>query len=111
MRETGSGTRKVVDEVFKQYDLEANIYMDLGSSEAIKQAVMAGLGISVLSLNNLQLEIASGHLVILDVKDFPIKRSWNVVYYKNKQLSLVARTFLEFMLHEGKASLELETNQ
>ncbi|MBF0265599.1 MAG: LysR family transcriptional regulator [Gammaproteobacteria bacterium] len=102
MRETGSGTRKVLDEVFKQHKLDANIYMDLGSSEAIKQAVMAGLGISVLSLNNLQLEIDSGHLVILDVKEFPVKRAWNIVYYKNKKLSLVARTFLEFMLSEGR---------
>lgn len=102
VREAGSGTRLAVDRLFAEQDLKIQPYMDLGSSEAIKQAVMAGLGISVLSRHNLRLELASNHIAILDVKGFPLKRRWYAVHLKGKKLSLVARTFLEFILKQGK---------
>jgi len=68
VRESGSGTRLAVDRLFAEQDLEVKPYMELGSSEAIKQAVMAGLGISVLSRHNLRLELAGNHIAILDVE-------------------------------------------
>ena len=75
--------------------------MELGGSEAIKQGVMAGLGLSVLSRHNLRLELAGSHVVLLDVEGFPLKRRWYAVHLKSKQLTLAARTFLEFMLAES----------
>jgi len=100
MREQGSGTRIAFDELIEEHQLDINTYMELASSEAIKQAVMADLGIAVLSKNNIQLELKNKLLIILSVDEFPIKRYWNVVYSNNRHLSLVARTFLEFMLKQ-----------
>ena len=59
---------------------------------------MEGLGLSVLSRHNLRLELASGHLAVLDVLRFPLKRHWYVVHLKNKQLKLTTQTFLDFLL-------------
>ncbi len=100
-REAGSGTRQAVDRVLDQKGLHVEPYMELGSSEAIKQAVLAGLGIAVLSLHSLQLELDTGKLVVLDVEEFPVKRRWYAVHLKGKRLSLVARTFLDFILSES----------
>lgn len=102
VREAGSGTRLAVERVFAEQDLEVKPYMELGSSEAIKQAVMAGLGISVLSRHNLKLELAGKHIAILDVKGFPLFYRWYAVHLKGKRMSLVSRTFLEFLLEQGK---------
>jgi len=60
--------------------------------------VVGGLGVSVLSLHTLALEGADGPVAILDVEQFPIHRQWYIVYPKGKELSLVARTFLEFAI-------------
>ena len=79
--------------------------MELGSSEAIKQAVLAGIGVAVLSLHSVRLEQAAGKLAVLDVKGFPIKRRWYAVHLKGKRLSLVARTFLDFILNESSRVL------
>jgi DNA-binding transcriptional LysR family regulator len=72
--------------------------MELGSNEAIKHAIVGGLGLSVLSLHTLTLEGANGPVAILDVEDFPIMRQWYLVYPKGKELSLVAQAFLDFAL-------------
>ena len=104
MRESGSGTRQAVDDLMLKYDCQINAYMELGSGEAIKQAVMANLGISVMTLNNIELELQTGHLVILDVQGFPLNRHWNIMHLKARKLSLVAKTYLEFMLNEGKVA-------
>ncbi len=100
-REVGSGTRLALDRLLEERGLQAEPYMELGSSEAIKQAVVAGLGIAVLSLHSLRLEQAAGKLVVLDVEGFPIRRRWYAVHLKGKRLSLVARTFLDFILAES----------
>jgi DNA-binding transcriptional LysR family regulator len=76
--------------------------MELGSAEAIKQGVMAGLGISALSLHNLRLEIAAGQIVVLKVEGFPLRRQWNVVHRKGKRLSPAALGFIEFLQNEGQ---------
>ena len=100
-REIGSGTRSVFDNMMEKEGLKVEPYMELGSSEAIKQAVMAGLGIAVMSFYGLALERAAGKLVLLDVKGFPVRRRWYAVHLKGKKLSLVARTYLDFILEEG----------
>lgn len=108
-REEGSGTRAFRTHLFQESGLNANTYMELGSAEAIKQAVMAGLGIGVLSLHNLQLELDAGLLTVLDAEDFPIKRKWYAIHLKEKRLSRTAQKFLEFLLDEGTKSLREET--
>ncbi len=100
-REAGSGTRMALNRLLEQKGLQVEPYMELGSSEAIKQAVLAGLGIAVISLHSLRLELNAGKLVILDVEDFPIKRRWYAVHQKGKRLSLVAQCFLDFILDES----------
>lgn len=102
VRESGSGNRKVVGEFFKQQGIEINPYMELGSAEAIKQGVMAGLGISALSLHNLRLEVAANQIVVLKVDGFPLRRRWNVVHRKGKSLSHAAQSFIEFLQAEGQ---------
>ncbi len=101
LREPGSGTRLAMERLFSEHELTINPYMQLGSSEAIKQAVMAGLGISVLSRHSLRLELAGEHIVILDVDEFPLIRRWYAVHLKGKTLSLVASAFLDFILNES----------
>ncbi len=106
VREAGSGTRLAVDHLFAEQGLKIQPYMELGSSEAIKQAVMAGLGISVLSRHNLWLELAGNNIAVLDVSGFPLVRSWYAVYLKSKKLSLASRSFLDFLLKQGKNMLQ-----
>ena len=106
VREAGSGTRLATDHLLAEQGLTINPYMELGSSGAIKQAVMAGLGLSVLSINNLRLELTGGHITKLDVEGFPLERYWYAVHVKGKKLSLVTRTFLDFLLKQGKDVLK-----
>ena len=97
IREPGSGTRIAVERLFRKHKLTLNVRMELGSNEAIKQAIVGGLGISVLSRHTLALDAALGQFVTLDVKHFPIQRQWYAVYPAGKQLSIVAQTFLEYL--------------
>jgi DNA-binding transcriptional LysR family regulator len=107
-REEGSGTRIAFDRLLKENGLQIEPYMELGSAEAIKQGVMSGLGLAVLSLHALRLECSSGKLAILDVQGFPIRRRWYAVHLKGKTLSLTAKTFLDFILEESSQVLGLE---
>ena len=106
VREPGSGTRLAIERLFSEQNLAIKPYMELGSSEAIKQAVMAGLGISVLSRHNLRLELAHNYISVLDVKGFPLFYRWYAVHLKGKRLSLASRTFLQFLLDQGKEILD-----
>ncbi len=105
MREQGSGTRLAVARAFNARDLKVEPFMELGSTEAIKQGTMAELGISILSKNNIRTELETGQLAVLDVEAFPLLRRWYVGYRKGKQLSRVAETFLQFLL-EHRADFE-----
>ncbi len=105
VREPGSGTRTAVDNLFAEHGLNVRPTMELGSSEAIKQAVLAGLGISVLPLHNIHRELKSGDLIVLDVEHFPLHRRWYAVHLKGRRLSLVAQAFLDFLTTEGRRLL------
>jgi LysR family transcriptional regulator, low CO2-responsive transcriptional regulator len=105
MRESGSGTRQAVEKLLQEHDISIKVRLELGSNEAIKQAVAGGLGISVLSRHCLALEGEGGQLVILNVEGFPIERHWHIVYPKGKQLSVVARTFFDYLQTDGKRVL------
>lgn len=96
VRERGSGTRMTVERVFKEHKVPFQVRMELGSNEAIKQAVAGGLGLAVLSRSTLQPD-SGNELTELDVRGFPIRRYWYVVRPKGKQLSVVGSTFLSFL--------------
>ncbi len=101
MRESGSGTRKAVEKLFTEKDIKVKVRLELGSNEAIKQAIAGGLGISVLSQHTIISEGTTGEFAILDVQGFPIERHWYVANLAGKQLSVVAETFLQFLLEES----------
>ncbi len=97
IREPGSGTRSTVERMMTERAITLPIAMELGSNGAIKQAVAAGLGLAILSLQALTLELQVGRLVVLDVEGFPIDRTWNIVYAKGAHLSIPAVAFRQFL--------------
>ena len=101
MREPGSGTRQAVQDLLEAHDVGVRVRLELGSNEAIKQAIAGGLGISVLSLHTIISEGTTGEFAILDVEHFPIPRQWYVAHLAGKQLSVVADTFLSYLLDES----------
>lgn len=100
-RELGSGTRSAVEAAFAKVDMTVAPFMELGSDEAIKQAVKAGLGIGFLSAYCLGPELQTGRLVTLEVEGFPLTRQWYAVQRANRPLSRAAAAFLAFMKEEG----------
>ncbi len=104
-RESGSGTRKAVEDMFAHQGLEVAPYIELASAEAIKQGVIGGLGIAVLSLHSLRLELNAGELVVLDVAGFPLRRRWYAAHRKGKRLSRAAQTFLDYLQDEGEGEV------
>jgi LysR family transcriptional regulator, low CO2-responsive transcriptional regulator len=111
IRESGSGTRAIVEQFFTENRLEMKVAMEMSSNEAIKQGIVGGLGISVLSLHTLSLARSGGPLTCLNVEGFPIQRRWYVVYPKGKQLSIAAQMFLEFLLNEGREIVEMSLDR
>jgi DNA-binding transcriptional LysR family regulator len=107
-REQGSGTRLVFDSLLEENRLSIKSYMELGSTEAVKQGVMAGLGIAVLSLHSIQFELESGRLKVLDVSGFPLKRRWYIVHMKGHKPSLSGQTFLQYMLNNGEQIVNID---
>ncbi len=101
MREQGSGTREAVLSLFKENQVSVKVKLELGSNEAIKQAIAGGLGISVLSEHCLISEGQFSELTILDIQHFPIERRWYVASLTEKKLSIIAQTFLDYLLEES----------
>ncbi|MDZ7655321.1 MAG: LysR substrate-binding domain-containing protein [Sulfurimicrobium sp.] len=110
LREPGSGTRCFTERLFASKKVMFQTYMELGSGEAIKQAIMADLGISILSLGSLDLELETKRMAILDVEGLPLHRMWHAVHLGGKKLGLTASVFLEFIIKEGGYPLALETS-
>lgn len=103
MREPGSGARGFARDFFASHGCELRVRMELSNNEAIKQAIIAGLGVSIMSRYTLGLDVPHEQLAVLDVEGFPIDRSWVFVHPSGKQLSLVAQSFMKFTLHEAKS--------
>ena len=105
MREQGSGTRAALEEFFQRQSIELRVAMEADSNEIIKQAVMAGMGISFLSLHTLGLELDNGLLRIIPVEGAPVVRRWNCVHTLAKMLSPAAESFRYFVLERGEEFL------
>lgn len=109
MREPGSGTRRAFQHMLDEKDLTVKVRLELGSNEAIKQAIAGGLGLSVLSRHTLTPEAANREFAVLDVQGFPIQRKWYVVNLAGKQPSVVAQTFYEYLLLAAPQLMETGT--
>lgn len=105
VREEASGTRAAMQSFFAERDLNLRVLMEMPSNESIKQAVMAGMGLSFLSLHTLWLELRSGLLQVLPVQGSPLMRTWNVVRVLPRTLSPAAEAFRQFILREGETYL------
>jgi len=101
MREQGSGTRLAVDRFLREQGVRLDVKMEIGSNEAIKQAVAAGMGLSILSLHALGPDAAPRSLVALNVAGMPIRRHWYIVHPAGKRFSVVAQAFFAHLKAEG----------
>jgi DNA-binding transcriptional LysR family regulator len=103
IRERGSGTRMATLRLFEQHGLTPKIRMELNTNEAIREAILAGLGVSILSRYTFGLEPEQTKLVCLDVEGFPLESHWHFVYPVGKHLSVAARAFMDFARAEAKS--------
>ena len=101
MRETGSGTRMIAEQLFAAHGVAPVVRMELGSNEAIKQAMLGGLGLSILSHHATGPGTRRDGLVALDVEGFPLARWWYLVYPEGKRLTPTAQAFLEEITRPG----------
>lgn len=105
VREPGSGTRTAMKAFFDEHRLEPRVAMEVASNETIKHSVMAGLGLSLLSLHTIGLELQSRLLRILDVEGTPLMRTWFIARMQARQLSPAAEAFRYFMIENGESHL------
>jgi DNA-binding transcriptional LysR family regulator len=108
IRETGSGTRAAMEKFFADHRLQPRVAMEMASNETIKQAVMAGMGVSFLSLHTIGLERRAGLLAVPDIEGLPVLKRWYVVNNLSKTLSPAAEAFRYFILEEGERFLARE---
>jgi DNA-binding transcriptional LysR family regulator len=101
LRESGSGSRHVIDQYMTTTGVHLNVRLSLASNEAIRALVASGMGLAVLSRYALGDSLERDGLAILEVEGFPLKQPWSVVHLRSKVLSLPARAFLEELLHTG----------
>jgi len=105
VREQGSGTRATMERYFAEMRIKPAMIMTMASNETIKQAVMAGMGLSFLSLHTTGLELEHGLLKTLEVDDMPLVRRWQIVHVRARLLSPVAEAFRYHVLENGERLL------
>ncbi|GAB5095328.1 LysR family transcriptional regulator [Caballeronia sp. HLA56] len=110
VRERGSDTWNSMEEGFAGRLANLNVAMEITSTETIKQAVIAGMGVSFLSAHTISMELQVGKLAVLDIKGFPVMLNWFVVHRNNKRLPPVALAFKQFLVDEGAAQIEAITH-
>jgi DNA-binding transcriptional LysR family regulator len=101
LRELGSGTRILADKLFAKSDVEPRVGMECGSNETIKQAVMAGLGVALISAHTIAAEVGDGRLTVLQVRGLPIIRKWYVLHMKTKRLPPASQALWTFLTKDG----------
>lgn len=106
IRERGSGTRAAMERMFAAQGFHPEETIEMSSNETIKQAVMAGMGVSFLSLHTVGLELEAGRLAVLRVAGTPVMRDWFVIHRSGKRLSPAAAEFKRFLLEHGALLIE-----
>jgi LysR family transcriptional regulator, low CO2-responsive transcriptional regulator len=101
VRETGSDTWQSMADGFGAHLARLNVAMQIKSTETIKQAVIAGMGLSFLSAHTVSRELRARTLAVLDVQGFPLRLNWYVVHRRTKRLPPVAQAFKQFLLSDG----------
>ncbi|HQR84046.1 MAG TPA: LysR family transcriptional regulator [Polynucleobacter sp.] len=101
VREMGSGTRQAMERLFQENQTPLKIAMEMPSNETIKQAVMAGMGLSFLSLRTVRHEMGTGHIALLDVIGLPHVGHWYITHRIQKKLSPAAIALKEFVIEQG----------
>jgi len=101
-RENGSGTRAHMETFIQDHDIQPNIIMEMSSNESIKQAVIAGLGISFVSQHTIASELKHGQLKVLDVIDTPINRKWHVVTLNPMAINRSVDLLKDFILNQSE---------
>lgn len=96
-RESGSGTRQVMEKYFARNKFNIRKKLELTSNEAVKQAVLAGIGISIMPLIGIKNEVENGQLKIIPFKGLPITTQWRLIWLKEKKLSPVAQRYMDFL--------------
>ena len=107
VREQGSGTRNAIQKFLGQHSLTMSTTMEMSGNEAIKHAVMAGLGLSIVSIHTLEMELTLKRLAVLNVEGFPVLKDWHVVHRSGKRFSAAAQAFKEFVLNEGATLIKI----
>jgi DNA-binding transcriptional LysR family regulator len=106
VREEGSGTRAAMERLFAVHKTPLRVEMEMPSNETIKQAVMAGMGLSFLSMRTIRHELASGHIALVDVQEMPQVGHWYVTHLSQKKLSPAAQAFKSFLIEQGGALMD-----
>ncbi|MEO5658928.1 MAG: LysR substrate-binding domain-containing protein, partial [Polaromonas sp.] len=101
VREQGSGTRAAMERLFMEHRTPLHVVMEMPSNETIKQAVMAGMGMSFLSRRTMRHELASGHIALIDIEGTPVIGNWFITHLSHKKLSPAARAFKDFLIEQG----------
>lgn len=104
-REQGSGTRQTMERFFNKHNIRVRKTMELTSNEAVKQAVLAGLGYSIMPLIGIRSEVIHGELQLISVKGLPIQSTWQLIWVKGKKFSPVANAFAEYVVSQKKQLL------
>ena len=105
-REEGSGTRYVIEKFIENNKLKVIKKLELTSNEAVKQAVLAGLGCSIMPLIGIKNELKNGDLQIVQVKGLPIQSNWNLIWLKEKKFSPVSSAYLKFIKEEKERIIQ-----
>ncbi|MBL1351887.1 MAG: LysR family transcriptional regulator [Zetaproteobacteria bacterium] len=109
VREPASGTRMATERFFAHHQLELMTSMEMNRSEALKQAVMAELGLGIVSLHTIEMELTLKRLVVLDVEDFPIMRQWYIVHREGKRFAAIPEAFKDFAISQAEELISLPT--
>jgi len=107
VREPDSGTRMATERYFAEHRLRLRPRMEMNRSEAIKQAVMAELGLGIVSLHTIEMELALKRLVVLNVEDFPIMRHWHIVHRSSKRFAAIPNAFKTFVQDNAKQLINI----
>jgi DNA-binding transcriptional LysR family regulator len=99
-REKGSGTRQNMESFIESNNISVLKKMELTSNEAVKQAILAGLGCSIMPLIGIRSELQNDELQIIPVKGLPIKTTWSLIWLKGKKHSPVSLSFLDYLIKE-----------
>lgn len=96
-RENGSATRKIMEDYFKNQNIPVLKKIELVSNEAVKQAVLAGMGYSIMPLIGIKNEIDHGKIIVIPMKGLPFKNDWKFIWHKEKKQSPATQAFMSYL--------------